>query len=152
MSHSAWAEWWRVLARQHRELREFLGLSQLELAEMAGVSQGAISRLEAGRGLATPLLVIVKIGLVFRHALERIDPAVLSPNLHRFLELEKRLSPPIGDTGFSLLPLTWEPDLQTLVRLYHALPERQRRPFFSIASAVAGALGAQASKGNEGEK
>src|SRR5262245_49212375 len=61
-----WGEWMRAFGRQERRVREFLGLSQDQLARLAGVSQGAVSRLEAGRGLATPLLVVMKINLVLR--------------------------------------------------------------------------------------
>jgi len=51
----AWAR------RQLRRVREFLGLSQDQVARLAGVSQGAVSRLEAGRGLATPMVVVLKV-------------------------------------------------------------------------------------------
>ena len=43
---SSWVEWMRALGRRARHVREFLGLTQDELGRMAGVSQGAISRLE----------------------------------------------------------------------------------------------------------
>ena len=64
MAARDWSNWMRDLGREVRRQREFLGLSQERLARAAGVSQGAVSRLEAGRGLATPLLVAVKIRLV----------------------------------------------------------------------------------------
>jgi transcriptional regulator with XRE-family HTH domain len=135
-----WREWWRAFGRQHRQVREFLGFSQEQVARLAGVSQGAVSRLEAGRGLGTPMLVIVKVGLVIRRALAGLDPNMLSQELRQFLELENRLSPPVGDMGFEALPLTSDPALQDLVRLYRALPERNRQTFVSIVRAVAGAL------------
>ena len=52
-----WQAWMRSLGLQVRRVREFVGLSQEQVARTAGVSQGAVSRLEAGRGLGTPLLV-----------------------------------------------------------------------------------------------
>src|SRR5437763_17021403 len=55
-----WREGMRDLGRQLRRVREFLGLSQDQVARLAGVSQGAVSRLEAGRGLATPMMVVLK--------------------------------------------------------------------------------------------
>jgi transcriptional regulator with XRE-family HTH domain len=131
----------RALGRQGRRAREFLGLSQEQLAELAGVSQGAVSRLEAGRGLATPMLVVLKINLALTHALRKVDPSLLNPELRRVLELEQRLSPPVGDLGFDVLPLTEDPDLEEMVRIYRSLPERQRRTFLSVARATAGALG-----------
>src|SRR2546422_5488972 len=44
-----WREWMRGLGRPLRRVREFLGLSQDQVARLAGGSQGAVSRLEAGR-------------------------------------------------------------------------------------------------------
>src|SRR5262249_11891184 len=73
-----WRTWRRALGRQERRVREFLGLSQQELARAAGVSQGAVSRLEAGRGLATPMLVILKINLALRRAIRTLDPGILN--------------------------------------------------------------------------
>jgi transcriptional regulator with XRE-family HTH domain len=131
----------RALGRQGRRAREFLGLSQEQLAELAGVSQGAVSRLEAGRGLATPMLVVLKINLALTRALRKVDPTLLNDELRRVLEIEHRLSPPVGDMGFEVLPLTQAPDLEEMVRIYRSLPERQRRTFLSVARATAGALG-----------
>ena len=56
-------------------MREFVDLSQDQLARVAGVSQGAISRLELAKGLATPLLVAVKVWTALAAALRTIDPA-----------------------------------------------------------------------------
>ena len=55
-----WSSWIKGLGKQARRVREFLGLSQEQVARVAGVSQGAVSRFEGGRGLATPLLVVMK--------------------------------------------------------------------------------------------
>ena len=56
-----WSSWIKGLGKQARRVREFLGLSQEQVARAAGVSQGAVSRFEGGRGLATPLLVVMKV-------------------------------------------------------------------------------------------
>src|SRR5439155_19909934 len=56
-----WAQWIRELGSRIRHVREFVGLSQEQLARLAGVSQLGVIRLEAGRGLATPLLVRLKL-------------------------------------------------------------------------------------------
>jgi transcriptional regulator with XRE-family HTH domain len=135
-----WAEWMRALGKQGRRAREFLGLSQEQLAELAGVSQGAVSRLEAGRGLATPMLVVLKINLALTRALRKFDPRLLSDELKRVLEIEHRLSPPIGNIGFEALPLTRDPDMEEMVRTYRNLPERQRRTFLTVVRATASAL------------
>jgi transcriptional regulator with XRE-family HTH domain len=145
-----WKEWMRAFGRQQRRLREFLGLSQDQLARLAGVSQGAVSRLEGGRGLATPMLVILKINLAIRGALREVDPALLNDELRRALEIEERISPPVGDVGFDALPLTKDPLLEQLVLLYRNVPDRQRDTFLSVVRAAAGALSGHPSKGGEG--
>ncbi|HSV06775.1 MAG TPA: helix-turn-helix domain-containing protein [Candidatus Binatus sp.] len=144
-----WSDWMHALGRQGRRLREFLGLSQEELARMAGVSQGAVSRLEAGRGLATPMLVILKINLALTHRLRTVDPGLLNDDLRRALEIEQRLSPPIAGIGFQALPITKDPELEDLVRIYRQMPERQRQTFLSVVRATARALGATATDDEE---
>lgn len=135
-----WKKWMRDFGRQERRVREFLGLSQEQLARLAGVSQGAVSRLEAGRGLATPMLVILKINLAVARALRALDPALLNEDLRRALDFEHLLSPPIGEIGFDATPITSDPDLEELVRMYRDLPDRQRATFLSVVRATASAL------------
>jgi len=144
-----WREWMRAFGRQERRVREFLGLSQEQLARLAGVSQGAVSRLEAGRGLATPLLVILKINLALRHALRDVDPSLLNDELRRVMQIEERLSPPVGGVGFDALPVPKDPGVEDLVRLYRRLPERQRETFLSVVRAAANALAGTSSEKNE---
>jgi len=135
-----WRGWWGALGKQSREIREFVGFSQEQVARLAGVSQGAVSRLEAGRGLGTPMIVIVKVGMVLRRALARLDPSVLNDNLRRFLLLEERLSPPVGGTGFVATPISGDTELDDLVRLYRTVPERHRETFLSVVRAIARSL------------
>jgi transcriptional regulator with XRE-family HTH domain len=133
----------RAFGRQERRVREFLGMSQEQLARLAGVSQGAVSRLEAGRGLATPMLVVLKINLALRAALRDVDPALLSDDLRRVLEIEERISPRVGDVGIGAAPVTKDPALEDVVRLYRGVPERQRDTFLSVVRAAADALTSQ---------
>jgi transcriptional regulator with XRE-family HTH domain len=135
-----WRAWMLAFGRQERRVREFLGFSQEQLARFAGVSQGAVSRLEAGRGLATPMLVVLKINLAMRRALRDVDPALLSDDLRRVLQIEERLSPRVGDVGVDGLQLTKDPGLEELIRLYRGLPDRQRQTFLSVIRAAADAL------------
>ena len=84
-----WASWIKSLGRQARRVREFLGLSQEQVARVAGVSQGAVSRFEGGRGLATPLLVVMKVNAALRSAVSAMTPDALSIDGRRLLDLEE---------------------------------------------------------------
>ena len=55
-----------------REIREALGLSQDRLAELSGVTQAAISRLERGETSSIEFDVLDRIARALR-----VDPAVL---------------------------------------------------------------------------
>ncbi len=142
-----WKAWWQAFGRQHREVREFLGFSQEQIARMAGVSQGAVSRLEAGVGLATPMLVILKINLVLQRALREVDPSLLKEELRQFLELERRLSPPVADTGFEAVPVTDEPEIHDLIRSFRKVPARHRRTFLAVVHVLARELSGGAPSG-----
>jgi len=134
----------RAFGRQARRIREFLGLSQEELARRAGVSQGAVSRLEAGRGLATPLLVVLKINIAVIHALRGYDPDLLTDELRRALDFQAVITPPIGDIGFNATPVVSDHHLERLIDLYRQIPERQRETFVSVVEVTAQALGSNA--------
>src|SRR6185436_276537 len=130
-----WRAWMLAFGRQERRVREFLGFSQEQLARLAGVSQGAVSRLETGRGLATPMLVILKINLAMRKALRAVDPSLLTDELRGVIEMVDRISPTIGEVGSDSIPLTKDPEVEGLVRMYRGLPTRQRQAFVSVARA-----------------
>jgi len=137
---SSWGEWMRALGRRARHVREFLGLTQDELGRMAGVSQGAISRLESGRGLATPLLVVVKIGGALQQALAGVDQAMLSPEARRMIEEGFRLTPPASSAVPHDSPLTNDPALEEYVQLFHRVPDKQRGTFLAVVRATAKAV------------
>jgi transcriptional regulator with XRE-family HTH domain len=145
----------RGLGRHARRGREFLGLPQGELARRAGVSQGAISRLESGRGLNTPFLVLVKINVALGAALRTLDPSSLADDVARFLTFMDYLSPPshVPGTPAAVAPkvaglpveglrLTQDEALERLVRLYRGVPERQRAGLLAVVEAAAKALSA----------
>src|SRR5262245_63526823 len=89
-----WSRWMHELGAQVLRVREFLGLSQDQLARLAGVSQGAVSRLENGRGMATPLLVVTKTCHALRHALAHMDRTLLSSEARRIVETGVTLPDP----------------------------------------------------------
>src|SRR5262245_16827284 len=134
-----WSGWIKGLGKQARRVREFLGLSQEQVARVAGVSQGAVSRFEGGRGLATPLLVVMKVNAALRSAVSTMDRDLLSEDARRLLQLDAQV-PEWNDT--TPPPLTKDPELEELVRLYRDLPERQRQRLLTVVRATAAALGA----------
>ena len=131
----AWREWIGWFGRRLRRMRTGCGLSQQDVATLAGVSQGAISRLEAGHGLATPLLLVVKIDLALTRHLSGVDPlwvdvqAASEPGL-------SRLVAGLADER----PLGADTATEELVRLYHRTPPRIRQQLLAIARAAANAL------------
>jgi hypothetical protein len=69
-----------------------------------------------------------------------MDTSMLRAELRQFLELEQRLSPPVAGTGFHAVPVTDQPELQEIVRLFRRVPERNRDAFLDIVRAVGSAL------------
>jgi len=134
-----WSGWIKGLGKQARRVREFLGLSQEQVARVAGVSQGAVSRFEGGRGLATPLLVVMKVNAALRKAVSSMDSDMLSDDARNLLLLNERMP---GWNESAPPAITKDPDLEELVRLYRDLPERQRQRLLTVVRATAAALGA----------
>jgi transcriptional regulator with XRE-family HTH domain len=135
-----WREWMRALGVQQRRIRQFLGLSQEELAIRAGVSQAAVSRLETARGLATPLLIVLRIGQALVRELRQVDPAILNASLRGAVETPDLLP------AFAAHPLDAEAaederGAEEVVALYQGLPESQRGEFLVFLRAAADALG-----------
>jgi transcriptional regulator with XRE-family HTH domain len=147
-SNVNWRQWMQGLGRQARRVREFIGLSQEQLARLAGVSQGAVSRLEAGRGLATPLLVVVKLNAAMKNALSTYDPDVLSREARALLEFDLRLPEQPGGP-FKDYPMARDGGIDELIRLYRGLPERQRDKLLAVARVTATALGSGDGVGEE---
>jgi transcriptional regulator with XRE-family HTH domain len=146
---SDWSNWMRDLGREVRRLREFVGLSQERLARAAGVSQGAVSRLEAGRGLATPLLVAVRIRLALIEALRAVDPAFLSDELRQMLDGEHVVAFAVNGIRPDIA-ITRDRGLDEVIRLYRRLPERRREAAVALVRAAFEALAEQGTKNDDG--
>jgi len=136
-----WRQWMRALGGQQRRIREFLGLSQEELARHAGVSQAAVSRLETGRGLATPLLIVLKVSQALERELRQLDPAILNAKLRASLVRPDLLPALVSSQGPTVEPSRAERGAGEVVALYQAIPERHRGEFLSFLRAAAAALG-----------
>lgn len=137
-----WARWMRGLGEQVASTREVLGFSQDRLARLAGVSQGSVSRLENGRGVSTPLVVVTKIYSALRIGLSQLDPALLSHEARETVQSGMRLPDPQEESVVGFRP-TSDPGVADLLRVYNRLGERQRRQFLTVLHATAAALADQ---------
>src|SRR4029077_4001231 len=114
--------------------------SQDQVARLAGVSQGAVSRLEIARGLATPLLIVMKVNLAIAGELRKLDQAVVDADLRRTLDIQDALCSPQRALRPEAIQLISDPNFTTLVRLYRETPEREREGLLTIMRAVAAGL------------
>jgi len=143
-----WKQWITEFGAHVRRVREFLGLSQEEVARAAGVSQGAVSRFEGGRGLSTPLVGIMRINVALAHALKELEPDMLTDDVKRFLKhldglkLPDEQSTPVHPVGpnFKTIQLSPNPELMKVIDLYYELPDSKRRAFIAVMSATIAAL------------
>jgi len=141
VDQEAWRRWMQAYGQQARRTRDFLRLSQEQVARLAGVSQGAVSRLEAAQGLATPFLVVLKVQQVLTQHLRRLDPALLNAEMRRAIDLGDWLAAPFGND----LRVSGDPQFTDLSRLFHDTPVRHREALMAIVrSAVAGFKGPRA--------
>jgi transcriptional regulator with XRE-family HTH domain len=136
-----WRPWMLQLGQQIRRLRRLVGLSQQELAELAAVSQGAVSRLETARGLATPLLIVVKINLALTAELRRFDATVSNAGLcrptHDVPDLLHLPDEALGSDRVSCRP---DPTFEAFVRLFRETSVRHREGLLAIMRAAIAAL------------
>jgi transcriptional regulator with XRE-family HTH domain len=135
-----WRRWMQDLGRELRRMRELTGLSQDELARRAGVSQGAVSRLEKARGLATPMVVVMRISLAVAAELRKLDGSLLDDEVRAALERQNMLLQPLAERGAHPLRIAGDPSLEELVTFYRTLPPRQRQSLVAVLRAVVAAL------------
>lgn len=143
-----WRQWITEFGAQTRRVREFLGLSQEQVARASGVSQGAVSRFEGGRGVSTPFVGIMKICLALAHALKQLEPDMLTDDARRFMKhLDILRLPddpgtpvhPVG-TNFKKLQLSPNPELVRVIHLYYELPDSKREAFLAVMEATISAI------------
>lgn len=140
----------RGLGASTRRLRTLLGLTQEQLGRLAGVSQGAVSRLEAGRGVSTPLIVVVRVQQAFQQCLAEIDPRQLPAETQTVLAGER-----VGELGplddFRDLPMLHEPRLAEYMELWHRVHPGRQRTFLDVVRAAADAMSALPPPADDGE-
>jgi transcriptional regulator with XRE-family HTH domain len=150
VAEKRWRQWMADFGRHVRRVREFLGMSQAELARLSGVSQGAISRFESGRGLNAPFLAVLRINLALATALGDMDPSLLNDDVRRFVRhmaffhVSDPTEPPApGGVPFDALAVASDPEVERVVRLFRRLTEPGRRAIVAAMAAFAGASDAE---------
>jgi transcriptional regulator with XRE-family HTH domain len=126
----------RDLGRQIRRGREFLGLSQEQLARLAGVSQGAVSRLETARGLATPTLVVLRVSRVLAGELGKVQPEVMDADLRTM----RSVLSPSDELMLETDSMRADRHLDELMEIYRTMPPAQRPALLAIFRAAVMAL------------
>jgi len=133
----------RGLGALAREMRELLGLSQEQLARIARVSQGAVSRFERGDALSTPWIIAIKIRVALAARLRQLEPDVLTDDARRFLAQTALYGLPDDPSlppRLDIIALLPAPELTKMARAYAKLPESARGKFVTIMFGVAKAL------------
>jgi transcriptional regulator with XRE-family HTH domain len=130
MLAAEWRTTIKTLATSIRDLRHAVGWSQQALANRAIVSQGAVSRLEAGTKLNLPFHTVV----VAARALAEEAP-------HLGLSLSPPAQALVAFAPFDgTLATSLDPDLRALLRLFHGLPPRQRHALVVFLESTASYL------------
>jgi transcriptional regulator with XRE-family HTH domain len=141
VSDERWREWMVALGARVRHLRELVGLSQEQLARQAGVSQGAISRLEMGRGLNTPLLGALKVYGGLATALREVEPALLTDDARALVAQLQAPHMPAEETDApASVSFLVVPEFEEVVRLCSRVPGARRAAFVKVVQAVASVL------------
>jgi transcriptional regulator with XRE-family HTH domain len=146
----------RGIGLRVRRARESLGLSQDEVARSAGISQGAVSRLESGRGQRTPFLSVVRVLVVLVRKLKALDASLLTPETHGLVRAAELVGlnatpaaaapesaagdPPSAEQAPGEGPAALLPDIERLIRVYRMLPPTRRTAFVETAERFGAAL------------
>lgn len=135
MAEPEWKSWFVNLGDTMRRARQLAGLTQAELANRAGASQGGISRLENGRGTCVPLICVLRVLGTLRSALESMPDGLLDDHVRRLLDLSR----PRGTSA------AMDVGLSALLDTYRAMAPAERVAFVRVALVTANALTDRAS-------
>jgi transcriptional regulator with XRE-family HTH domain len=131
---AAWNRWLSGLGETLRAARETIGISQERLARAAGVSQASLSRVEMGRGLGTPLVLVVRVVATLRAMVGLCDRSLLSPEAIALLSSSEGVPPPAGVPS---PPLAADERLAGLVGAFQELGPAGRAAVLTLARALA---------------
>ncbi len=123
----------QAIAQKLHALRELLGLSQQELADRAGTSQGAVSRMEAG---TCPDMTLRIVAGVFAALVIELLPMrdACSVEIESVIAVVTGIFPLlVENTQFTVFR---DPDLVALVRGYTRLGAAQRKRLVQILGLV----------------
>jgi transcriptional regulator with XRE-family HTH domain len=126
-----WRSSMRVLGDHLRALRKLAGLSQQRLAQVAGVSQAAMSRIEAGR--PTGQLAIFRIGRALNELLLPDCDALLGDHARRVLDALDTLAPA---TAPAPAPTMRDRRGEELLRLFQRASETDQDVVLAVARAL----------------
>lgn len=126
-SRHEWRTSMRVLGGHLRALRKLAGLSQQRLAQVAGVSQAAMSRIEAGRPAGQ--LAIFRIGRALHEVLLPDCEMLLSDDARRILDALDTLAP---GTQPESAPTVRDQRCEEVLQLYQRASEAHREVVLAV--------------------
>jgi transcriptional regulator with XRE-family HTH domain len=126
-----WRASMRHLGTHLRALRKLAGLSQQRLAQVAGVSQAAMSRIEAGR--PTGQLAIFRIGRALNALLLPDCETLLSDEARRVLDALDTLAPAMA---VATTPSARDRRCEEVLRLYQRASELDQGVVLAVLRAL----------------
>ncbi len=119
-----------------KRVRTFLGLTQEHLARAANVSQGAVSRLEGGRGLATPYMTVWLVQQLLCTRLRAIDTASVSLAKDIAEMLAHPSMVPDNDAPAAADQVTADPLLAEYLDAFRRVPAAARPHLLTIVGTI----------------
>jgi transcriptional regulator with XRE-family HTH domain len=117
--------------------RKLAGLSQVALADRAGISQGAVSRLENGQGTDTPLRSVMGVLGALADSLRSLPPEAVPDDVLWLIGVPHLAPWAPPDTP----PTAGDPQLKALIERHRAMSPIERDLFVRAALALADAMG-----------
>lgn len=146
--NDAWYAWMATFGSHVSLLRQFLGMSEADLAREGGVTESIVRRFEAGKLLDLSFIDVIRLNRALAQRLRGIDPALLAPEVQGFiqhldfLQMPDEDGPPApGGVPVQEFRSIDDPELEEIVVRYRGLPSGGRHAFLQIMRAVAEAFG-----------